>query len=343
MATAPDPVTSSLAFGGIVNLDALDFAAAAGEKADWTMICNQLRGVETKLLGKAWYQLNIRGKQEKKTRLSQRVCYSGTNSATGAMEKIYVSFPNAQTSVKAGELTSARYSAAVAGHVSPWMLANKHTPILTAVTGGNEIFEKWVQVMQRMTAWFGSTEGAPIWTETCGAKEAGFNGSPYIDEWAAMGDKDTKAFRFPIDADKSVERQGAMWNDTAPYIIAASPGMPPLGLEWSTGMVEGGVLFASMSDFRERMKVSLNPNATSDERDKARLTAFASSYSRRSGQRGHRTHPLILAALYQASKEQWLEGMSLGNEKVGGLEVIWNDFFTNSSRKWGSTGAKIEL
>ncbi|AVM87664.1 nucleoprotein [Wenling red spikefish hantavirus] len=345
-----DPITSTLSRGGIVNLDQLDYSQTSGGQADWNELIKQTQGMEPEGLWKLWYQLTVRGRQEKRAKRSQRVPYQHTNVKDGTQNTIFISFPNEVTSIQAAELTPSRYQAIVARSVAHKIKQHESVSALSAVIGSAGIVKNWKLLAGELDDRIKLQGNREVWLERKAHCEGLFNKCQYVSEWAKLYDRDevvlkdgsrSRMFSFPEAGNAADARHQAIFRDDAPHLISACPNQVPLGVEFGTGMLEFGYLWALMTDFRNRLRVMTKDSATNDEREKAKTT-FASSYARRSAQRGWMVDQKVLEMLYNTFHDTHLEGMNLGGSEIGS-EEFWEKFSADAKTKYLIKGATISM
>lgn len=294
-ANADDPIESALAYGGVVDLSALDLDKPSGETADWAGLLAQLV-VEIGFLFKVCYKLTVRGQETKTDSKFQRRRFTdkvGGSDNNKVEVGLYISFPTGDSSTGAGEFTPGRFKSLVAPYLYSEFRSRTIIPPLLAVIGFKELDAGWTALSDKLLETFpiitSDQKDAP-WLlrqeKLCGAAARKMYGHFKPDEtvngtaWDVAVELADIFFRghgfnfaAPLTPRSGFMERAALW------LFVCSPDRCPPAYIGFAGIAEFGAMLALFTDARNLVMASL---LTGTSAQKAQQTSeFYRSYVRR--------------------------------------------------------------
>nr|AAD39026.1 nucleocapsid protein [Hantavirus Lodz-1] len=281
---------SSLRYGNVLDVNAIDIDEPSGQTADWFSIGQYIMGFALAIVLKALYMLSTRGRQTIKENKGTRIRFKDDSSyeeinGIRRPKHLYVSMPTAQSTMKADELTPGRFRTIVCGLFPAQIM---HRNIISPVMGviGFSFFVKdWPDKIEEFLIKpcpFLKKQGGPNKDEEFlvsndayllgrekALRESHLAEIDDLIDLAASGDP------TPPDSIKSPQ---------APWVFACAPDRCPPTCIYVAGMAELGAFFSILQDMRNTIMASKTVG-TAEEKLKKK-SSFYQSYLRRTQSMG---------------------------------------------------------
>nr|QQD79904.2 nucleocapsid protein [Orthohantavirus tulaense] len=281
---------SSLRYGNVLDVNAIDIDEPSGQTADWFAIGQYIIGFALAIVLKALYMLSTRGRQTIKENKGTRIRFKDDSSfeeinGIRRPKHLYVSMPTAQSTMKADELTPGRFRTIVCGLFPAQIM---HRNIISPVMGviGFSFFVKdWPEKIEEFLIKpcpFLKKQGAP-------SKEEEFlvsNDAYLIGREKALRESHLAEIDDLIDLAASGDPTppDSIKSPQAPWVFACAPDRCPPTCIYIAGMAELGAFFSILQDMRNTIMASKTVG-TAEEKLKKK-SSFYQSYLRRTQSMG---------------------------------------------------------
>nr|AAG60022.1 nucleocapsid protein [Orthohantavirus tulaense] len=281
---------SSLRYGNVLDVNAIDIDEPSGQTADWFSIGQYIIGFALAIVLKALYMLSTRGRQTIKENKGTRIRFKDDSSyeeinGIRRPKHLYVSMPTAQSTMKADELTPGRFRTIVCGLFPAQIM---HRNIISPVMGviGFSFFVKdWPDKKEEFLIKpcpFLKKQGGPNKDEeflvSNDAYLLGREKALRESHLAEIDDLiDLAASGDPTPPDSIKSPQG-------PWVFACAPDRCPPTCIYVAGMAELGAFFSILQDMRNTIMASKTVG-TAEEKLKKK-SSFYQSYLRRTQSMG---------------------------------------------------------
>nr|AEK20771.1 nucleocapsid protein [Hantaan virus H10150] len=280
---------SMLSYGNVLDLNHLDIDEPTGQTADWLSIVIYLTSFVVPILLKALYMLTTRGRQTTKDNKGTRIRFKDDSSFEDVNgirkpKHLYVSLPNAQSSMKAEEITPGRYRTAIFGLYPAQIKARQMISPVMSVIGFLALAKDW---SDRIEQWL--SEPCKLLPDTAAVS---LHGGPatnrdYLRQrQVALGNmetKESKAIRQHAESAgcsmvEDIESPSSIW------VFAGAPDRCPPTCLFIAGIAELGAFFSILQDMRNTIMASKTVG-TSEEKLRKK-SSFYQSYLRRTQSMG---------------------------------------------------------
>nr|QBG80269.1 nucleocapsid protein [Orthohantavirus tulaense] len=280
---------SSLRYGNVLDVNAIDIDEPSGQTADWFSIGQYVMGFALAIILKALYMLSTRGRQTIKENKGTRIRFKDDSSyeeinGIRRPKHLYVSMPTAQSTMKADELTPGRFRTIVCGLFPAQIM---HRNIISPVMGviGFSFFVKdWPEKIEEFLI-----KPCPFLKKSGPSKEEDFlvsNDAYLLGREKALRDSHLAEIDDLIDLAESGDPTppDSIKSPQAPWVFACAPDRCPPTCIYIAGMAELGAFFSILQDMRNTIMASKTVG-TAEEKLKKK-SSFYQSYLRRTQSMG---------------------------------------------------------
>nr|AIY59479.1 nucleocapsid protein [Seewis virus] len=326
MAAADDPTgkesddylsqRSMLRYGNTIDVNAIDLDEPSGQTADWVTIITYIVAFVDTILLKGLYMLTTRGRQtvkdNKGTRIRLKDDTSFDETPTGRKPKhLYISMPNAQSSMRADEITPGRYRTVVCG-LYPAQIRNRQmiSPVM-GVIGFPVISKNWTERIEKFLE-----ADCPFLKQTLQVTLGALDkNKDFFDDRQKVLDKMvTEESKKIMDLVKPAVQSVPDKNDS-PYAVWVFAGAPdrclPTAL-YVAGMAELGAFFSVLQDMRNTI-IASKTVGTAEEKLKKK-SSFYQSYLRRTQSMGVQLDQRIIILYMTAWGKEAVDHFHLGDD-----------------------------
>nr|ABV80301.1 nucleocapsid protein [Hantavirus Fusong-Mf-731] len=320
---------SSLRYGNVLDVNAIDIDEPSGQTADWFAIGAYIISFTLPIILKALYMLSTRGRQTVKENKGTRIRFKDDSSFDDVNgirrpKHLYVSMPTAQSTMKAEELTPGRFRTIVCGLFPAQIQARNIMSPVMGVIGFAFFVKDWPD---RIREFLNSTcpflkpdvrPNAPAGeVEFLSRNQVYFmkrqdaldeNHLPDIDnllEHAASGDPT---------APDSID------SPYAPWVFACAPDRCPPTCIYIAGMAELGAFFSILQDIRNTIMASKTVG-TAEEKLKKK-SSFYQSYLRRTQSMGIQLDQRIILLYMLSWGKEMVDHFHLGDDMDPDLRAM---------------------
>nr|CAA11466.1 nucleocapsid protein [Orthohantavirus tulaense] len=280
---------SSLRYGNVLDVNAIDIDEPSGQTADWFSIGQYITGFALAIILKALYMLSTRGRQTIKENKGTRIRFKDDSSyeeinGIRRPKHLYVSMPTAQSTMKADELTPGRFRTIVCGLFPAQIM---HRNIISPVMGviGFSFFVKdWPEKIEEFLI-----KPCPFLKKNGPSKEEDFlvsNDAYLLGREKALRESHLAEIDDLIDlaASEDPTPPDSIKSPQAPWVFACRPDRCPPTCIYIAGMAELGAFFSILQDMRNTIMASKTVG-TAEEKLKKK-SSFYQSYLRRTQSMG---------------------------------------------------------
>nr|CAQ16833.1 nucleocapsid protein [Orthohantavirus tulaense] len=281
---------SSLRYGNVLDVNAIDIDEPSGQTADWFSIGQYVMGFALAIVLKALYMLSTRGRQTIKENKGTRIRFKDDSSfeeinGIRRPKHLYVSMPTAQSTMKADELTPGRFRTIVCGLFPAQIM---HRNIISPVMGviGFSFFVKdWPEKIEEFLI-----KPCPfLKKQGSSGKEEEFlvsNDAYLIGREKTLQESHLTEIDDLIDLADSGDPTppDSIKSPQAPWVFACAPDRCPPTCIYIAGMAELGAFFSILQDMRNTIMASKTVG-TAEEKLKKK-SSFYQSYLRRTQSMG---------------------------------------------------------
>nr|AIY68290.1 nucleocapsid protein [Adler virus] len=282
---------SSLRYGNVLDVNAIDIEEPSGQTADWSSIGQYIISFALAIVLKALYMLSTRGRQTIKENKGTRIRFKDDSSfeeinGIRRPKHLYVSMPTAQSTMKADELTPGRFRTIVCGlFPAQIMFRNIISPVM-GVIGFSFFVKDWADKIENFLIKpcpFLKKTGVP------GREAEEFlvsNDAYFINREKAL----TESHLPEIDelnelaAASDATPPDSIKSPQAPWVFSCAPDRCPPTCIYIAGMAELGAFFSILQDMRNTIMASKTVG-TAEEKLKKK-SSFYQSYLRRTQSMG---------------------------------------------------------
>nr|QBB85962.1 nucleocapsid protein [Yakeshi virus] len=285
-----DPISqrSMLRYGNTIDVNAIDLDEPSGQTADWLTIITYVVSFVDTILLKGLYMLTTRGRQtvkdNKGTRIGLKDDTSFSDTNIGRKPKyLYISMPNAQSSMRADEITPGRYRTVACGLYPAQIRARAMISPVMGVIGFPVIAKNWPERIEKFL-----DEDCPFLKQTLqmtlGALDKNkdfFNERQHVLE--KMVTEEAKQIKEMLEKEHhsvpaKIDPPFAIW------VFAGAPDRCPPTSLYVAGMAELGAFFSILQDMRNTI-IASKTVGTAEEKLKKK-SSFYQSYLRRTQSMG---------------------------------------------------------
>nr|AFG26292.1 nucleoprotein [Dabieshan virus] len=316
---------SMLSYGNILDLNHLDIDEPTGQTADWLSIIVYLTSFVVPILLKALYMLTTRGRQTAKDNKGTRIRFKDDSSFEDVNgirkpKHLYVSMPNAQSSMKAEEITPGRYRTAVCGLFPAQIKARQMVSPVMSVIGFMALAKDWTD---RIESWLG--EPCKLLPDTSAVSLLGgpATNRDYIRQrQVALGNMETKEAKA---VRQHAESAGCSMIDnidspSSIWVFAGAPDRCPPTCLFIAGIAELGAFFSILQDMRNTIMASKTVG-TSEEKMRKK-SSFYQSYLRRTQSMGIQLDQRIIVLFMVAWGKEAVDNFHLGDDMDPELRTL---------------------
>nr|QQD79884.2 nucleocapsid protein [Orthohantavirus dobravaense] len=308
---------SMLSYGNVIDLNHLDIDEPTGQTADWLSIVVYLTSFVVPILLKALYMLTTRGRQTTKDNKGMRIRFKDDSSFEDVNgirkpKHLFLSMPNAQSSMKADEITPGRFRTAICGLYPAQVKARNLVSPVMSVIGFLALAKNWTE---RVEEWLDLpckllSEPSP----TSLTKGPSTN-RDYLNQrqsaLAKMETKEAQAVRkHAIDAGCNIidhiDSPSSVW------VFAGAPDRCPPTCLFIAGMAELGAFFSILQDMRNTIMASKTVG-TSEEKLRKK-SSFYQSYLRRTQSMGIQLDQRIIVLFMVDWGKEAVDSFHLGDD-----------------------------
>nr|BCH41971.2 nucleocapsid protein [Lanka hantavirus]BCH41974.1 nucleocapsid protein [Lanka hantavirus]BCH41980.1 nucleocapsid protein [Lanka hantavirus]BCH41983.1 nucleocapsid protein [Lanka hantavirus]BCH41986.1 nucleocapsid protein [Lanka hantavirus] len=308
---------SMLSYGNVLDLNNLDIEEPTGQTADWLTIIVYLTSFVIPILLKALYMLTTRGRQTTKDNKGMRIRFKDDSSYEDVNgirkpKHLYISMPNAQSSMKAEEITPGRFRTAVCGLYPAQIKARNMVSPVMSVIGFLALARDWTDKIQN---WLGSP--CKLLPDLSGQS---LHASPPINAdyiaqrqglLASMETKESKALREHARGAgctlvEHLDSPSSIW------VFAGAPDRCPPTCLFIAGMAELGAFFSILQDMRNTIMASKTVG-TSEEKLRKK-SSFYQSYLRRTQSMGIQLDQRIIVLFMVSWGKEAVDNFHLGDD-----------------------------
>nr|ADD84886.1 nucleocapsid [Qian Hu Shan virus] len=326
MAAAEDPTgkesddhmqqRSMLRYGNTIDVNAIDLDEPSGQTADWLAIITYVVSFVDTILLKGLYMLTTRGRQtvkdNKGTRIRLKDDTSFTDSSVGRKPRhLYISMPNAQSSMRADEITPGRYRTVVCGLYPAQVRARTMISPVMGVIGFPALSKNWTERIEAFMA-----DECPFLKQALQLvvstpdrnKDFLFERQMVLDK---MVTEEAKQIKDLLDREShtvpaSLDSPYAIW------VFAGAPDRCPPTSLYVAGMAELGAFFSILQDMRNTI-IASKTVGTADEKLKKK-SSFYQSYLRRTQSMGVQLDQRIIILYMSAWGKEAVDHFHLGDD-----------------------------
>nr|BAA86854.1 nucleocapsid protein [Orthohantavirus hantanense] len=316
---------SMLSYGNILDLNHLDIDEPTGQTADWLSIIVYLTSFVVPILLKALYMLTTRGRQTAKDNKGTRIRFKDDSSFEDVNgirkpKHLYVSMPNAQSSMKAEEITPGGYRTAVCGLFPAQIKARQMVSPVMSVIGFMALAKDWTD---RIESWLG--EPCKLLPDTSAVSLLGgpATNRDYIRQrQVALGNMETKEAKA---VRQHAESAGCSMIDnidspSSIWVFAGAPDRCPPTCLFIAGIAELGAFFSILQDMRNTIMASKTVG-TSEEKMRKK-SSFYQSYLRRTQSMGIQLDQRIIVLFMVAWGKEAADNFQHGDDMDPELRTL---------------------
>nr|QBB85961.1 nucleocapsid protein [Yakeshi virus] len=313
-----DPISqrSMLRYGNTIDVNAIDLDEPSGQTADWLTIITYVVSFVDTILLKGLYMLTTRGRQTVKDnkgtriRLKDDTSFSDTN--IGRKPKyLYISMPNAQSSMRADEITPGRYRTVVCGLYPAQIRARAMISPVMGVIGFPIIAKNWPERIEKFL-----DEDCPFLKQTLqmtlGALDKNkdfFNDRQHVLD--KMVTEEAKQIKEMLEKEHhsvpaKIDSPFAIW------VFAGAPDRCPPTSLYVAGMAELGAFFSILQDMRNTI-IASKTVGTAEEKLKKK-SSFYQSYLRRTQSMGVQLDQRIIILYMSNWGKEAVDHFHLGDD-----------------------------
>nr|AIY59485.1 nucleocapsid protein [Orthohantavirus asikkalaense] len=326
MAAAEDPTgkesddylaqRSMLRYGNTIDVNAIDLDEPSGQTADWISIITYILTFVDTILLKGLYMLTTRGRQtvkdNKGTRIRLKDDTSFVDTETGAKPRhLYISMPNAQSSLRADEITPGRYRTVVCGLFPAQVRQRQMISPVMGVIGFPVISKNWTDRIEQFLA-----SDCPFLKQALQVAllSPDKNKDFIADRQANLDKMITEEARKIQDAiaAKSHTVPTSLDSPFSVWVFAGAPDRCPPTSLYVAGMAELGAFFSILQDMRNTI-IASKTVGTAEEKLKKK-SSFYQSYFRRTQSMGVQLDQRIIVLYMTAWGKEAVDHFHLGDD-----------------------------
>nr|BCH41977.1 nucleocapsid protein [Anjozorobe virus] len=308
---------SMLSYGNVLDLNNLDIEEPTGQTADWLTIIIYLTSFVIPIILKALYMLTTRGRQTTKDNKGMRIRFKDDSSYEDVNgirkpKHLYISMPNAQSSMKAEEITPGRFRTAVCGLYPAQVKARNMVSPVMSVIGFLALARDWTN---RIQDWLGSPCKFLPDLSTQSLHASPPTNADYIAQrqglLASMETKESKGIRDHA-RDAGCSLIDHLDSPSSIWVFAGAPDRCPPTCLFIAGMAELGAFFSILQDMRNTIMASKTVG-TSEEKLRKK-SSFYQSYLRRTQSMGIQLDQRIIVMFMVAWGKEAVDNFHLGDD-----------------------------
>nr|AYA73431.1 nucleocapsid protein [Kenkeme virus] len=307
---------SMLRYGNTLDMNAIDLDEPSGQTADWLSIITYVLTFVDTILLKGLYMLTTRGRQtvkdNKGTRIRLKDDTSFSDTATGRKPKmLYISMPNAQSSMRADEITPGRYRTVVCGLYPAQIRQRQMISPVMGVIGFPVIAKNWTDRVEQFLE-----SDCPFLKQTLqltiGAldknKDFLYERQNTLDK---MVTEEAKQIKQMVDQASQTVPAG-LDSPYAVWVFAGAPDRCPPTSLYVAGMAELGAFFSILQDMRNTI-IASKTVGTAEEKLKKK-SSFYQSYLRRTQSMGVQLDQRIIILYMSFWGKEAVDHFHLGDD-----------------------------
>nr|ADG96469.1 nucleocapsid [Kenkeme virus] len=307
---------SMLRYGNTLDMNAIDLDEPSGQTADWINIITYILTFVDTILLKGLYMLTTRGRQtvkdNKGTRIRLKDDTSFSDTAAGRKPKmLYISMPNAQSSMRADEITPGRYRTVVCGLYPAQIRQRQMISPVMGVIGFPAIAKNWTDRVEQFLE-----SDCPFLKQTLhltiGAldknKDFLYERQNTLDK---MVTEEAKQIKQMVDQASQTVPAG-LDSPYAVWVFAGAPDRCPPTSLYVAGMAELGAFFSILQDMRNTI-IASKTVGTAEEKLKKK-SSFYQSYLRRTQSMGVQLDQRIIILYMSFWGKEAVDHFHLGDD-----------------------------
>nr|AWK98356.1 nucleocapsid [Ash River virus] len=304
---------SMLRYGNTLDVNPIDLEEPSGQTADWEKIVGYVIEFVVPILLKGLYLLTTRGRQtvkdNKGTRIRLKDDSSYVDSEVGKKPKhLYISMPNAQSSMRADEITPGRYRTVVCGLYPGQVKAKAMISPVMGVIGFPIIAKNWDERIDE----FMSNDCPFLKNPMTGKPDT--NKLFFMKRQADLDKMMSQEVKNIMDAiegtactcPKDIENPSAIW------VFAGAPDRCPPTAIYVAGMAELGAFFSILQDMRNTI-IASKLVGTAEEKLRKK-SSFYQSYLRRTQSMGVQLDQRTIILFMTAWGKEAVDHFHLGDD-----------------------------
>nr|AII00854.1 nucleocapsid protein [Jemez Springs virus]QDZ59851.1 nucleocapsid protein [Jemez Springs virus] len=307
---------SMLRYGNTLDVNPIDLDEPSGQTADWVSIIGYIITFVDAILLKGLYLLTTRGRQTVKDNKGTRIRLKDDTSFvdTDGIKKprhLYISMPNAQSSMRADELTPGRYRTVVCGLYPANVKAKVMISPVMGVIGFPTLAKNWEDRIEEFMA-----ADCPFLKQALSVLSGGNenNRTFFMDRQAALKKMETpesQAIKEMLQG-KSCSCPDSIESPSAIWIFAGAPDRCPPTAIYVAGLAELGAFFSILQDMRNTI-IASKTVGTAEEKLRKK-SSFYQSYLRRTQSMGVQLDQRIIILFMNAWGKEAVDHFHLGDD-----------------------------
>ncbi|AIL25305.1 nucleocapsid [Kenkeme virus] len=307
---------SMLRYGNTLDMNAIDLDEPSGQTADWLSIITYILTFVDTILLKGLYMLTTRGRQtvkdNKGTRIRLKDDTSFSDTAAGRKPKmLYISMPNAQSSMRADEITPGRYRTVVCGLYPAQIRQRQMISPVMGVIGFPAIAKNWTDRVEKFL-----DSDCPFLKQTLqitiGAldknKDFLFDRQNTLDK---MVTEEARQIKQMVEQASQTVPAG-LDSPFAVWVFAGAPDRCPPTSLYVAGVAELGAFFSILQDMRNTI-IASKTVGTAEEKLKKK-SSFYQSYLRRTQSMGVQLDQRIIILYMSFWGKEAVDHFHLGDD-----------------------------
>nr|AMN88567.1 nucleocapsid [Xinyi virus] len=307
---------SMLRYGNTLDVNPIDLDEPSGQTADWVAIVTYVIGFVEAILLKGLYILTTRGRQTIKDNKGTRIRLKDDTSfveenGIRKPKHLYISMPNAQSSMRADELTPGRYRTVVCGLYPAQVKAKGMISPVMGVIGFPSLSKNWDERIEGFL-----DQDCPFLRS---AVESAFpsvktNRVFFMERQTSLNKMKTAESIALDDLIKGtacspvtdIESPSSIW------VFAGAPDRCPPTCLYVAGLAELGAFFSVLQDMRNTI-IASKTVGTAEEKLKKK-SSFYQSYLRRTQSMGVQLDQRIIVMFMTAWGKEAVDHFHLGDD-----------------------------
>nr|AGI62356.1 nucleocapsid [Lianghe virus] len=307
---------SMLRYGNTLDVNPIDLDEPSGQTADWVAIVTYVIGFVEAILLKGLYILTTRGRQTIKDNKGTRIRLKDDTSfveenGIRKPKHLYISMPNAQSSMRADELTPGRYRTVVCGLYPAQVKAKGMISPVMGVIGFPSLSKNWEERIEDFL-----DQDCPFLRS---AVESAYpttksNRVFFMERQAALNKMKTAEATALEELVKgtSCSPVSDIESPSAVWVFAGAPDRCPPTSIYVAGLAELGAFFSVLQDMRNTI-IASKTVGTAEEKLKKK-SSFYQSYLRRTQSMGVQLDQRIIVMFMTAWGKEAVDHFHLGDD-----------------------------
>ncbi|ACT68337.1 nucleocapsid [Oxbow virus] len=306
---------SMLRYGNTLDTNPIDLEEPSGQTADWVSIVGYIVTFVDTILLKGLYLLTTRGRQTIKDNKGTRIRLKDDTSFvdTEGIRKpkhLYISLPNAQSSMRADELTPGRYRTVVCGLFPASLKAKTMISPVMGVIGFQALARNWDDRIEK----FLEAECPFLKQPLSVLAKPDDNRVFFSERQDALKNMETaeiQAIKGMIQG-KSCSCPDSIESPSSIWIFSGAPDRCPPTAIYVAGLAELGAFFSILQDMRNTI-IASKTVGTAEEKLRKK-SSFYQSYLRRTQSMGVQLDQRIIVLYMTAWGKEAVDHFHLGDD-----------------------------